>query len=68
MKYTIFWMKGCITMILMTILGIMLVMLLLFAILALGAGGGLFIVIFADLIVCALFIAWLMKRLANRKK
>lgn len=60
--------KGCIYMILLTILAITLVLTIITAIVILGVGGGAFIVVFADLIVCALVIIWIMKRIIKRKK
>ena len=55
-------------MILLTILAIVLVLTIITAVIILGVGGGAFIIVFADLIVCALFIGWIIKRLIKRKK
>ena len=55
-------------MILFTILSIMLVMLIVTAVVILGVGGGAFIIVFADLIVCAFVIIWIIKRLIKRRK
>lgn len=55
-------------MILLTILAIILVLLTIFVVAAVGVGGSIFIVVFADVIVCALVIAWIMKRLVTKKK
>lgn len=55
-------------MILFTILAIMLVVLVATAIFILGVGGGAFIIVFADLIVCVLVIVWIIKRLIKRRK
>ena len=55
-------------MILFTILAIMLVVLVVTAIFILGVGGGAFIIVFADLIVCVLVIVWIIKRLIERRK
>lgn len=52
---------------LLIILGLILVMVLGAALLALSVGGGLFIIVFADLIVCAVIIVALIKFLRNRK-
>ena len=53
-------------MILFMILALMLVTLVVFGILVIGIGGGIFLIVFADVIVCAvligLLIRWLMKR------
>ena len=55
-------------MILFTILSIMLVMLIVTAVVVLAVGGGAFIIVFADLIVCAFVIIWIIKRLIKRRK
>ena len=55
-------------MILFTILMITLVVLAVTAIIVLGIGGIAFIIPFADLVVCALLIAWIIKRLIKRRK
>lgn len=53
-------------MILFMILALMLVTLVVFGILVIGIGSGIFLIVFADVIVCAvligLLIRWLMKR------
>lgn len=49
------------------LLAIMLVLLVGFIILTVSVGGSLFILIFADVIVCILIITWIMKRLIGRK-
>lgn len=55
-------------MILLTILAIALVLTLITAVIILGVGGGAFIIVFADLIVCASVIIWIIKHLIKRKK
>lgn len=55
-------------MILLTIFAIIFVALMIFSIIAISAGGAAFIIIFGDVIVCAIFIAWIIKRLITRKK
>jgi hypothetical protein len=37
------------------------------AVLIIGIGGGAFMVIFADIIVCIGFIIWIMKKIFKRK-
>lgn len=55
-------------MILFTLLAIMIVVLVVTAVIVLGVGGGAFIVVFGDLVVCAVLIGWLIKRLIKRRK
>lgn len=55
-------------MVLFTILAITLVCLILFIIFVLGVGGAMFVILFADVIVCVLIIIWIMNRLTKRKK
>ena len=55
-------------MFLLAMLMIIGMILVLFTALALSVGGAVFIIIFADVIVCILVIAWLIKHLARRKK
>lgn len=54
-------------MILLTILAIALVLVITAGVVILGVGGGAFVIIFADLIVCALVIGWMIKRLIKRR-
>lgn len=54
-------------MILITLLAIILAVLITFAVLLIGVGGSAFIIIFADVIVCALVIGWIIKRLVWKK-
>lgn len=54
-------------MILFTILSLTLAILLLFIILVVGAGGAIFTIIFADVIVCIFVILWIMSRIVKRK-
>ena len=53
-------------MILFTILALILIILTVFVIAAVSVGGAAFIIIFADVIVCAIFIIWIIKRIATR--
>ena len=55
-------------MILFSILAIVLLLLVVISVLLLSVGGTAFIVVFGDLIVCALFIGLLIKFLFKRKK
>lgn len=55
-------------MILFTILAIILITLVVFSILIIGITGASFIIVFADVIVCAVIIWWIMKTILNRKK
>ena len=55
-------------MILFTVLLLILVALIAISIFVLSIGGTLAIVIFGDLIVCILFVVWLMKRRIRRKR
>lgn len=55
-------------MILFTILLLTLIMLTVITVAAISIGGVAFIVVFGDVIVCMVFIIWIMKRLFTRKK
>lgn len=55
-------------MILFTILTIMLLVVAAVAVLAIGIGGGAFVVVFGDLIVCVVFIALIIRCLIRRKR
>ena len=55
-------------MILFAILSIMFLILLAVAIVTISIGGAAFAVVFGDLIVCAVFIVLIIKRLIRRKK
>lgn len=46
----------------------MLITLVFVTVIALSAGGAAFIIIFGDVIVCVIIIAWIIKRLFKRKK
>lgn len=54
-------------MITLTILAIILVITIAAGVVILGIGGGAFVIVFADLIVCALVIAWIIKRLIKKR-
>lgn len=54
-------------MILFTVLTIILIVMAVLAAIILSIGGGVFMVIFADVIVCMLFIIFIMKRLFFKK-
>lgn len=55
-------------MILFTILLLIVILLTVITILAVGAGGAVFVVLFGDVIVCIFLIIWLMKRHITKKK
>jgi uncharacterized membrane protein len=55
-------------MIIFTVLLLILAALISISIFVLSIGGTLAIVIFGDLIVCIIFVVWLMKRRIRRKK
>lgn len=55
-------------MILATILLLTLAILVTITAIALSVGGAAFIIVFGDVIVCILVIAWIVKRLLGRKK
>ena len=55
-------------MILFTILLTTLLILMVFTILAIGAGGAAFIIVFGDVIVCMALIVWIITHLFGRKK
>lgn len=54
-------------MILLVILSIMLLFLIGFLVLSISIGGSVAIVIFADVIVCVIVVAWAIRRLIRRK-
>lgn len=55
-------------MILFTILATILVTLLLFAVIIIGIGGGTFIIVFGDLIVCIAIIVCIIKHFIKKKR
>lgn len=55
-------------MVLLSILILVLVFLTVFVVFAVSVGGAVFILIFADVIVCILAIAWLVRRLFRRRR
>ena len=55
-------------MILLTLLLIILAVLIVAAVLLIGVGGGVFTVIFADVIVCIAIIVWLIRFFMKRRK
>ena len=55
-------------MILLTLLLIILAVLIVGALLLIGVGGGVFTIMFADVIVCIAIIIWLIRFFINRKK
>ena len=55
-------------MILLTILFITLATLVVFSALIIGIGGGVFTIVFADVIVCIFLVSWLIKKLICKKK
>lgn len=54
-------------MILFIILILMVLMLSIVALLAISAGGAIFILIFGDVIVCIMFIIWIIKKIFFKK-
>lgn len=61
-------MKGDDIMILATILAIVAVILIVFAVLVITIGGSAFIIVFADVLVCAAIIVWIIKAILKRKR
>lgn len=55
-------------MILFTILLLTLIVLAVFMVLSIGAGGAVFIILFGDVIVCAILLFFVLRRFLNRKK
>lgn len=55
-------------MILTIILSIIFLILAVFVVLTLCVGGAGFIIVFGDVIVCILFIAWIIKKIFRKKK
>lgn len=55
-------------MILLAILLLIGLMLVGFVILTVSAGGAIFILIFADVIVCILVIAWIIKKIIQKRR
>lgn len=55
-------------MILFTILALTLIFLIIFAVFAISIGGAAVIVLFGDIIVCAVFIIMVLKFLVNKRK
>ena len=60
--------KGVYIMILFTILLCVLVILSIFTILTVSTVGAAGIIVFGDVIVCAVLIIWILKRLINKKR
>lgn len=55
-------------MILFMILLLTLLLITVLTVIAISAGGAVFIVLFGDVIVCGFLIIWIMKKLIGRKK
>ena len=55
-------------MILFAILVTVLILLVIFAFAVISVGGTVFVIVFADLIVCIFIIAWVIKHFFGRKK
>lgn len=53
-------------MITLIVLALTLLFLVAFTVLAISAGGAVFIVVFGDVIVCAVLIIWLIKKLIKK--
>ena len=55
-------------MILFTIIMLTLILLVIFTIVAVAATGAVGIVLFGDVIVCIIFIVWIIKKMISKKK
>ena len=60
--------KEVIEMILFTILALTLILLVIFTIVTVAATGAVGIVLFGDVIVCIIFIVWIIKKIVCKKK
>ena len=60
--------KEVIEMILCTILALTLILLVIFTMVAVAATGAVGIVLFGDVIVCIIFIVWIIKKIVGKKK
>ena len=60
--------KEVIEMVLFTILALTLILLVIFTIAAVAATGAVGIVLFGDVIVCIIFIVWIIKKMISKKK
>ena len=54
-------------MVLFTILALTLILLVIFTIVAVAATGAVGIVLFGDVIVCIIFIVWIIKKICKKK-
>lgn len=54
-------------MVLFTILLLTLLALTVFTVVAISAGGAVFMILFSDVIVCIFILAWIIKKLAKKK-
>ena len=54
-------------MILFTVLLLTLIVLAVFMVLSIGAGGVIFIILFGDVIVCAILLFFVLRKIMNRK-
>lgn len=54
-------------MVLIALLTIILLILVSVVLITVAVGGSIFIIVFADVIVCAIFIVWLIKKLSSRR-
>ena len=55
-------------MILFTIIMITIILLVIFTIVAVAATGAVGIILFSDIIVCIIFLAWVIKKIVCKKK
>lgn len=55
-------------MLLLLILCAIVLILTMITVFAISVGGSVFIIIFGDVIVCIMFLIWLIKKLCSRKK
>lgn len=54
-------------MVLLTILLLTLLALITFTVIAISAGGAVFMILFSDVIVCIFILAWIIKKIAKKK-
>ena len=66
--YKLYYERSDIKMLLLTMLVIITILLTIFAIIMVGVTGGFVIIVFGDLIVCVLIIAFIIKKILNKKK
>ena len=62
------YLKECINMILIIILTLIALLVCAFVVTAVVVGGSAFVVVFADAIVCAAILIWIIRKLINRRR